>query len=249
MPEKIRINRLYSDLAWLWPIWQDVEEYRQESERFAELIRQYSKIEAGTILDMGCGGGKNDYYLKSHFSLTGIDLSQAMLDNARKLNPECDYQVGDVRDFDLGRRFDSVFINDSITYMLNPKDLARAFQTAYQHLKPGGVCITYPDDCKEKFRQNHTRVWQRNRGNLDLVFIENNYDPDPNDDTYETFFVFLIRERGSLRIEEDLHICGLFELDVWKKALKQTGFEVHEADLDREPEGLPTFVCVKPLSI
>ena len=78
------------------------------------------------------------------------------------------------------------------------------------------------------------------------VDIENNYDPDPNDDTYETFFVFLIRENGKLRIEEDLHICGLFELDVWRSALRQTGFEVHEVDLNQEASGLPTFVCVKP---
>jgi SAM-dependent methyltransferase len=246
MPEKIELNRLYSDLAWLWPLWQDVEEYRQESERFAQLIKQYSQIETGTILDLGCGGGKNDYYLKRHFKLTGIDISESMLANAGELNPDCEYLPGDMRDLDLGRQFDAVFINDSITYMISPKDLVRAFRTAYQHLKPGGVCITYPDDCKEKFRQNHTSVWQKNRGNLDLVFIENNYDPDPDDDTFETVFIFMIRENGRLRIEKDLHICGLFGLDVWRNSLRQTGFEVHETDLDQEPVGLPTFVCIKP---
>ena len=32
------VNRLYKDLAWLWPHWEDVEEYRKESELFAGSI-------------------------------------------------------------------------------------------------------------------------------------------------------------------------------------------------------------------
>lgn len=39
------VNRLYKDLAWLWPIWEDVEEYRRESELFAGLIKQYAGVE------------------------------------------------------------------------------------------------------------------------------------------------------------------------------------------------------------
>ena len=37
---------------------------------------------------------------------------------------------------------------------------------------------------------------------MEITFIENNYDPNPEDDTYETTFIFLIREKGKLRIEQ-----------------------------------------------
>jgi len=44
----------------------------------------------------------------------------------------------------------------------------------------------------ETFRQNTTRVSyaeaKSKPANLDVVFIENNYDPDPTDDVYEDSF-------------------------------------------------------------
>ena len=70
------------------PLWGSAEEYRQESELVAELIQEFTQIEVQSILDIGCGGGKNAFHLKQYFKLTGIDISEAMLDNAKKLNPE-----------------------------------------------------------------------------------------------------------------------------------------------------------------
>ena len=101
-------NRLYNDLAWIWPIWGSVEEYRPESEDAVKHIREFAKIEAKTLLDITCGGGKNDFTLKKYFDVTGLDLSEQMLEGARKLNPECTYIKGDMRDFDLGKQFDAV---------------------------------------------------------------------------------------------------------------------------------------------
>ena len=240
-------NRLYDDLAWLWPIWEDVEEYRSESELFAKLINKYAKIKVRTLLDMGCGGGKNVFHLKRHFAVMGIDRSRAMLSNAKKQNPDCDFHLGDMRKFDLKRQFDSVFINDAITYMTTKKDLLMVFNTAHKHLRPGGVMITYPDECKEKFEQNETNIWTSEADDMNITFIENQYDPNPKDDTFETTFIYLIRKNGKLRIEYDFHLCGLFTLNTWKKSLKQAGFDVHQEEGDEDTGGLPVFACTKPI--
>lgn len=239
------VNRLYKDLAWLWPIWEDIENYRQESEFFARLIKRYSKIEVRSLLDMGCGGGKNAFHLKRHFEVTGIDISEAMLSHAKKLNPECMFFKRDMRKFTLNRQFDSVFINDSVTYMITKEDLLRAFQSAYKHLRPGGVMITMPDYCKDSFSQNRTEVSTSKTDNMVITVIENNYDPISNDDTYEMTLIFLIRENGKLRIEHDFHICGLFTLDVWRKLLRKAGFEVHEESWGEGTEVRSVFTCVK----
>lgn len=240
-------HRLYKDLAWLWPLWEDVEVYRKESEFFAKLVKKYSKIKVRSLLDIGCGGGKNAFHLKRHFEVTGIDKSESMLSNAKKLNPECKFYLRNMRNFNLKRKFDSVFINDSITYMLTKEDLLKTFQSAYKHLKAGGVMITHPDECKEKFKQNRTTIWTSKKDNLDITFIENNYDPNPKDDTYETTMIFLIRENGKLKIEQDFHLMGLFTLNFWRKSLKKVGFEVNEEKGDKDFKELPVFVCVKPL--
>lgn len=239
------VNRLYNDLSWLWPFWGDVEEYRRESELFARLIKQYAHIEVRSLLDMGCGGGKNAFHLKKHFEVTGIDISEPMLSLAKKLNPECTFLIEDMRKFNLNRQFDSVFINDSVTYMITKEELLNAFQSAYMHLRAGGVMITYPDHCKDTFHQNKTEVSSSKTDTMVITFIENNYDSIPDDDTYETTFIFLIRENGELRIEHDFHVCGLFTLDVWRELLRKAGFEVHEESWGEGVESLPVFACVK----
>jgi len=246
---KNNINRLYNDLAWLWPIWEDVEEYRRESEYFTELIKRYSKIEVNSLSDMGCGIGKFIYHLKQNFVVTGIDISQDMLSNAKKLNPECTFHQADMRDFNLKQQFDSVLINDSITYTTNQKELLTTFQNAYKHLKAGGVMVAFPDFCRESFPYNSTEVSIARASlkpdNIDVTFVENRFDPNPEDECFETTLIYLIREDGKLRVEHDFHILGLFTLDVWRKLLSEAGFKVNEHKSCNKTTDLPVFACVK----
>jgi len=243
---KKNANRLYHDLAWLWPIWENLEVYRDESELFAGLIKRHAKIEVRTLLDMGCGGGKNTFHLKRHFDVTGIDISRPMLANARKLNPECKFRFADMRDFDLKRQFDSVLANDATAYMTTRRDLLKAFKAAYRHLKAGGVMITNPEECRESFKQNETAIWKAKTDDMDVTFIENQYDPDPKDGTYEKTLLYLIRKKGNLRIEHDSHVCGLFKLGAWRESLRKAGFRFSESRLRDAAKNIPVFCCVKP---
>ena len=246
-PNKER--RLYSDLAWVWPIISTPEDYVEETEHFCKIIQEYSQIELTTLLDMGCGGGHNDFTLKKHFRVTGIDASEDMLKLARQLNPEVTYSVGDMRTMLLGKTFDAVTIFDSINYMVTEADLQAAFITAFVHLKPGGVLLTLVEATPERFRQNWTRCTTHASGDIEIVFIENAYDPDPKDTTYEETFVYLIRRGGRLDIETDRHVFGIFGLETWHGLLREVGFEVKQMELFR-PSGLegeicPLLVCVK----
>lgn len=240
-------NRLYNDLAWLWPIWGSVEEYRQESEDAVKIIGEFSKIEARTLLDITCGGGKNDFTFKKYLEVTGLDLSPAMLENAKTLNPECTYIVGDMRDFNLERQFDAVYLNDGIAYITTEVDLGKTFESAYRHLKAGGVMIALAEQYKGSFKQNQTKLFTSTSSEPLITYIENNFDPDPHNTTYETTFIYLIREKGELRIEHDFHTCGIFPIETWRQKLAAAGFEVHERNEVYEGEDYKKFICVKPL--
>lgn len=50
----------------------------------------------------------------------------------------------------------------------------------------------------------------------------------PGDTTMETVFFFMIREGGSLRIEEDLHVTGLFPMQTWVDLMTEAGFAVEK---------------------
>jgi SAM-dependent methyltransferase len=241
-------RRLYGDLAWTWPIISPKERYVEESEEFVELVRRNSGVEAKTLLNLGCGGGNNDWTLKRHFALTGIDVSEEMLRLARDLNPEVEYREGDMRTLRLGRTFDAVVTFDSIDYMTTEADLRAAFETAWVHLKPGGVFVTYVEAEKSRFRQNRTSVLQGSLGDVEVTFVENDYDPDPTDTSFESTFVFLIRRRGDLEIQLDRHRVGLFDLETWLRLLGEVGFEVKVVPgtcEDFKKEAIPTLVCLR----
>lgn len=218
-------NRLYKDLSWLWPLWEKVGEYKPESDQFIKLVNRYYP-KAQTLLDIACGGGKNDHYLKKRFAVTGVDLSPQMIAQARKLNPGASYHVGDMRSFDLKKQFDVVFFNDGIIYMTSLPDLTKALRNARRHLKPGGLMVLYVEDCKERFEQSKTSVWRSVHKGVDITYIENDHDPDKKDSTFEMNFLYLIRERGKLRLEHDTHTAGLFTLAQWRRAVRDSGFKL-----------------------
>ena len=250
-------RRLYGDLAWTWPIISPPDHYVGESEAFAGLIRAHGLGPVETLLNLGSGGGHNDWTLKRHFAVTGVDLSPAMLALARRLNPEAEYLAGDMRDIRLGRSFDAVVCFDSIDYMLSEADLAAAFATAYAHLRPGGVFLTYAETTRERFREGRVRAERHRGAGVEIIFVEHDHDPDPRDTTIECGYVYLIRDASGFRVESDRHLIGMFPEVRWPVLLEQAGFEVRaiidtgpgtglDMGLDENDGPLRSFVGVRP---
>ncbi len=241
-------RRLYRDLAWTWPVVSPPEDYVGEAEEFRNLIEEQTRFRPETLLDLGCGGGHIDATLKRHFHVTGVDVSEAMMDLARRLNPEVRYVRGDMRTVRLGNTFDAVVIADSIGYMLTKDDLRAAFRTAFEHLRPGGVLVTYAESTRENFRPDMAEVTVRSRGDVTIAFVEYSYDPDPDDAVFDTTFVYLIRRGADVTVEVDRHRNGLFPLEVWRRALRFSGFEVVEVSrgFGESLAAVPAFVGIRP---
>lgn len=232
-------NRLYHELTWLWPTLSPVEDYEEEMAEVVTLIDEFATSAPKTLLDLGCGGGHNDYWLKQRFSITGIDLSEDMLTLARQLNPEARYLPGDMRSIRLKEKFDLVFIADSIDYMLTEDDLRAAFETAHAHLKPNGLFITFAEETKERFEQNKTKTVTHEGEDVVLTSIETCFDPDPDDTTYEMRFVYHLQREGKLQIETDQHVMGVFPFATWIELLEEVGFMVEVVEYE---DAGPVFV-------
>jgi hypothetical protein len=172
-----------------------------------------------------------------------------MLDLAETLNPQVDYIPGDMKTIRLNQTFDAVAILDSIVYMRTPEELYQAFQTAYCHLNPGGVFITFAEELKDRFVQNTTHMSEHTKPPFEIIFIENSYDPDPQDTLFESTFVYMIRKNGELSMEIDRHLCGLFLYETWIKILTQVGFSIEQNNLHlstfSDDYFIPLFICTK----
>ena len=243
-------QRLYKDLSWLWPIVSPPEDYVVETEYYTSIINKHAGIEVKSVLSLGCGGGHHDYTLKKHFNVTGIDTSESMLKLAVNLNPEVSYIQGDMRNLQIEGLFDAVTIFDSINSMLTENDLAAVFTTAYIYLKPGGVMLTMAEMTKDNFHQNKMLCTTHVKDDIEITFIENYFDSNPGDTICEMTLVFLIRQGGRLKIENDRHLVGLFRHRAWLDTLGKAGFDVLEEQykpVGSELDPFPLFICKKPV--
>ncbi len=239
----IDCRRMYSDLAWLFPLISPLEEYIDEAKDLWEIIIHHARIHPKTLLDLGSGTGQLDYHLKEHFDITAVDCSNQMVLIARQLNPEIKYHVGDLRSIRLGVQFDVVLIPDSLIYMLSEVDLRYAFQTAFEHLTHNGIFLTYLDAFRDHPKEDEVRHSTYYYNNLIVTHIEHYCDPDPSDTTYEMTFINIVQSNGKSKIELDRHLGGIFNLEVYFRLLREVGFEVTPSFL--EARSVPMFICKK----
>ena len=220
------MTKLYNELAAWWPLLSPPEDYVDEATFFRQILADAELPVAPTLLELGCGGGSNAFYLKSMFSqVTLTDLSPHMLAVSRSLNPECHHVEGDMRTLRLHLQADVVFTHDAIDYMTTLTDLHRALETAFIHCKLGGLAVFVPDYVCETFEPStdHGGTDGPERG---LRYLEWTYDPDPADTTYTTEYIYALKEDDQpVQVEHDTHICGLFPRAVWLQLLDEVGFQ------------------------
>jgi SAM-dependent methyltransferase len=238
---------LYDELASWFHLLTRPEEYAAEAAAYRDAFVSTAATRPRTLLELGSGGGNNAFHLKRDFECTLSDLSPAMLALSRRINPECEHVVGDMRTLRLGREFDAVFVHDAVMYLLTEEDLRQAIETAYVHCRPGGVALFAPDYMRETFRPETCHGGYDGEGRA-LRYLEWSWDPDPGDTTYVTDFAYLLREQdGDVRTVHDRHIEGLFPRTTWWRLLSDMGLQVRSATRPvDEDETDEIFIALRP---
>ena len=241
--------KLYDELASWWTLLSSPAEYEEEAAFYRRELVEACVRPPRTVLELGSGGGNNASHLKGHFeTMVLVDPSEGMLDQSRALNPECEHVRGDMRTVRLGRQFDAVFVHDAVCYMTSEADVRQAIEAAYVHCRPGGAVLFAPDHVRENFGPN-TDCGGHDAGGKGLRYLEWTWDPDPADTTYVVDYAYLLREAdGSVRVEHDRHIEGLFSRDEWLRWLREAGFEPRSVQFNHselEPDRYLVFVGTK----
>ena len=241
--------RMYGDLAGWWPLLSAPAAYAEEAEIYRRLLAGAADRPPETLLELGSGGGNNASHLKAHVRLTLVDRSAGMLEVSRALNPGCEHVQGDMRTVRLGRSFDAVFVHDAVNYMTCVEDLRLVMETAFAHCRPGGVALFAPDHLRETFRTGTDHGGHDGDGR-GARYLEWTWDPDPLDSTYTVDYAYLLREAdGSVRVEHDRHLQGLFPRARWLSLLEETGFAARAVPVEHselEPGSYEVFVATRP---
>jgi SAM-dependent methyltransferase len=226
------MNVFYRELAPWWPLLSPVEEYEAEGAAFVAALHA-RRPRARDLLELGAGGGHVAYHLKGRFDCTLTDLSPEMVAVSRARNPECAHAVGDMRELDLGRTFDVVFVHDAIDYLRTEADLAAAFATAFRNLAPGGLALFVPDHVSERFGPGTEAGGSDAPDGRGARWLEWTEDAEPTASSAVTHYSFVLREAdGAVHTRYERHEFGLFPEATWVRLLEATGFEV---EVEEEP--------------
>lgn len=93
------VQRAYDEMAIDYVSGRDELKTKKYLKLFTNLMRKNS-----TILDLGCGAGTpvDDVLSKQGFVVTGIDISEKMIELAQKNCKGCEYRIADIQDLKNG---------------------------------------------------------------------------------------------------------------------------------------------------
>lgn len=238
---------MYGELAPWFHLITAPQDYEAEARLILQLLRKDAECELVTLLELGSGGGNNASHLKAELELTLADLSPEMLEQSRRLNPDCEHVEGDMRTLRLDRSFDAVLVHDAVCHLLREEDLAAAIATVEAHLRPGGAAVFVPDHTKESFRSQTHQGGHDGDDGRSVRYLQWTWDPDPEDTTYLSSLVYILRETDGLpRFENEVMEMGVFPRATWVRLLEGAGLSQRRVE---DEWGRELFVVSKPVTV
>jgi SAM-dependent methyltransferase len=130
-------NLLYRD-----PALYDVVQSDSTSAGMCQTLIESYRPHARTLVDFGCGTGRDLEILAKHFQCIGVDLQPGMVDHAHQARPGLDIRTGDMRTVRLGKRMDVVTcMGNSLAYVHDNEEISQVFATFAAHAQPGALLV------------------------------------------------------------------------------------------------------------
>lgn len=108
-----------------------------------ELLVRNGKTPPDSVLDLGCGTAYKLAHLnEAGYDCTGVDYLEGMVSYARGEYPDMRFEVGDVRDVRVGRKFDVITcLGWVIENVHSCADIAKVMDTFAVHANPGALLV------------------------------------------------------------------------------------------------------------
>jgi SAM-dependent methyltransferase len=110
---------------------------RRLLDRFAQQVK-----DIGPVCDLGCGPGQVARYLQERgVSVSGLDLSSGMIQEARRLNPSIDFFEGDMFALPVENEAWAGIAASYAIVNFPPADLPVVLREMHRALRPGGCLL------------------------------------------------------------------------------------------------------------
>ncbi len=195
------------------------DELLQDEEAYGLWLQYIEEKPFHTLLELASGSAVLTGILeKKGYEILASDLSERMREASKK-NYSGEYVLLDMRDFSLGKTFDTVIcVVDSINY-LTFEELPSCFISVYWHLNPGGRFLFdmhHPARLKE-FEDEYIE-----EGTVSGVPYQWTIRSVPEDAALHEHFTFYTPEG----IVQEQHLQHVFDAGEVKKLMERVGFSV-----------------------
>lgn len=132
----MNLKDTYNKIAEDWVRDHDKDTWGQAG---ADMFLSFLPLGA-TVLDIGCGGGiKTNYIAKKGYKAEGVDLSDKMIELAKRDYPELQFAVLDMYDIDQYQHsVDGIFVQAALLH-IEKKRVLEVLQKMKDKLNPDGV--------------------------------------------------------------------------------------------------------------
>lgn len=202
------------------------ENYLKMVSSIISLVKKYSNGKKG--VDCCCGTGIVTRELKKNgYTVTGVDISDEMLEKAVNITSEqklnVTYIKQNVKNLKLFEKVDFItVINDGLNY-LNGKDFIKAIKSFYQNLVKGGVLIF---DISSEYKLKNVlanNMFGDNSKNLSYMWFNT-----LNSDSVEFNLTFFEKDGNFYKRYDETQVEYIHTLNFVKDTLTSVGFEIVE---------------------
>ncbi|ACK67940.1 Methyltransferase type 11 [Rippkaea orientalis PCC 8801] len=213
-----------------------------------EILHQ-NQIHEGLIVELGCGSGRlTQGLVNANYQVLGIDISEAMINLARKNVPKAQFQVNSFFQASIPLCHAVISVGECFNYLFdtnnNDSQLYQLFERIYRGLVKGGVFIFDVIEMSYFTADQPNQLFREEKDWIILVEKSKN-----QEQKILTRRIITLRKVGeTYRRNEELHEIRVYNSEDLVKQLEQIGFSVklssNYGDF-RLPQGNKSIIACK----
>jgi SAM-dependent methyltransferase len=242
--------KLYKELA---EYYYEIEKVGRKFEDEIDFLgKLFSKYSIKSVIDLGCGSGEHVFALyKKGFEICGIDISDSMIDIAKKRYPDCNFELADLQSYKKEKLVDAtICMFGTFNYLIKDEEIINSLKNIRDNIHPKGILVLEIWNSSPVKKIKRKAISPVSLSKVGGVMIKRNRgfrvaSSDGVDNLVEVNFIFNLNQE----VVKDRHLMRVFSFSEIEELLSYAGFNVvhnysnFKMELFQESAGRMILIC------